>query len=180
MIWRHAGSSSSISSGMPQSSSTTCTSTPWDKPGRGGRTSRTTHPIRASTTATGPRHSGSTDNASTASRGRGAMSTLRMTRRHLLRAGFVAGATLSAGTVLPRPLRTQQPKPMLKEQMRTKDIEARRKLIFDIQRYAAEQQYYVYLYSAMFTGSWQSSVKNYAPNPSFDYGNRAAALWLDL
>src|SRR2546426_3140360 len=110
MIWRHAGSSSSISSGMPQSSSTTCTSTPWDKPGRGGRMSRTTHPIRASTTATGPRHSGSTDNASTASRGRGAMSTLRMTRRHLLRAGFVAGATLSAGTVLPRPLRAQQPK----------------------------------------------------------------------
>ena len=68
---------------------------------------------------------------------------------------------------------------MLKQQMRTKELEARRKLIFDIQRYAAEQQYYVYLYSAMFTGSWQSSVKNYAPNPSFDYGNRAAALWLD-
>jgi hypothetical protein len=31
----------------------------------------------------------------------------------------------------------------------------------------------------MFTGSWQPHVKNYAPNPSFDYGNRAAALWLD-
>ena len=29
------------------------------------------------------------------------------------------------------------------------------------------------------TGSWQPYVKNYAPNPSFDYGNRAAALWLD-
>ncbi len=107
------------------------------------------------------------------------MSTLRMTRRHLLRAGFVAGATLSAGTVLPRPLRAQQPKPMLKEQMRTKDVEARRKLIFDIQRYAAEQQYYVYLYSPAFTGSWRPYVKNYAPNPSFDYGNRVAALWLD-
>jgi peptide/nickel transport system substrate-binding protein len=37
---------------------------------------------------------------------------------------------------------------MLKEQMRTKDLAARRKLIFDIQAYAAEQQYYVYLYSA--------------------------------
>ena len=68
---------------------------------------------------------------------------------------------------------------MLKEQMRTKDIEARRKLIFDIQRYAAEQQYYVYLYSPAFTGSWRPYVKNYAPNPSFDYGNRVAALWLD-
>jgi peptide/nickel transport system substrate-binding protein len=68
---------------------------------------------------------------------------------------------------------------MLKEQMRTKDVESRRKLVFDLQRYAAEQQYYVYLYSVMITGSWQPFVKNYAPNPSFDYGNRAAALWLE-
>jgi len=68
---------------------------------------------------------------------------------------------------------------MLKEQMRAKDVEARRKLIFDIQRYAAEQQYYVYLFSDGRTGSWQPYVKNYAPNPSFDAGNKAAALWLD-
>ena len=26
--------------------------------------------------------------------------------------------------------------------------------------------------------SWQPNVQNYAPNSSFDYGNRAAALWL--
>lgn len=44
--------------------------------------------------------------------------------------------------------------------------------------YAAEQQY-VYIYSVEQTGSWGAYVKNYAPNPSFDYGNRAAALWLD-
>ncbi len=68
---------------------------------------------------------------------------------------------------------------LLKEQRRTKDLEARRKIIFDIQRYAAEQQYYVYLLSPMLTGSWQPYVKNYAPNPSFDYGSRAAALWLE-
>jgi len=68
---------------------------------------------------------------------------------------------------------------MLKEQMRTKDLEARKKLIFDIQRYAAEQQYYVYLYCVGVTGSWQPYVKNYAPNLTFDDGNRAAALWLD-
>jgi peptide/nickel transport system substrate-binding protein len=68
---------------------------------------------------------------------------------------------------------------MLKEQMRTQDIEARRKIIFDIQRYAAEQQYYVYLYCVGITGSWQPYVKNYAPNQSFDFGNRAAALWLE-
>jgi peptide/nickel transport system substrate-binding protein len=68
---------------------------------------------------------------------------------------------------------------MLKEQRRTKDLEARKKLIYDIQRYAAEQQYYIYLHSSMTTGSWQPYVKNYAPNLSFDYGGRAAALWLD-
>jgi ABC-type transport system substrate-binding protein len=62
---------------------------------------------------------------------------------------------------------------------RTKDLEARKKLIFDIQRYAAEQQYYVYTNVNMITASWQPYVKNYAPNPSFDYGGRAAALWLD-
>ncbi len=68
---------------------------------------------------------------------------------------------------------------MLKEQRRTKDLEARKQLIFDIQRYVAEQQYYVYLNSNTITTSWQPYVKNFAPNHSFDYGNRAAALWLD-
>jgi len=68
---------------------------------------------------------------------------------------------------------------MLKEQMRTKELEARRTIIFDIQRYAAEQQYYVYLYCVGLTGSWQPYVKHYGPNNSFDYGNRVAALWLE-
>ena len=68
---------------------------------------------------------------------------------------------------------------MLKEQRRTKDLEARKQIIFDIQRYAAEQQYYVYLNSGVVTASWQPYVKSYAPNLSFDYGSRVAALWLD-
>jgi peptide/nickel transport system substrate-binding protein len=68
---------------------------------------------------------------------------------------------------------------MLKEQRRTKDLEARKKLIFDLQRYIAEQQYYVYLYAVGITGSWQPYVKNYTPNLTFDYGGRAAALWLE-
>ena len=67
---------------------------------------------------------------------------------------------------------------MLKEQRRTKDLEARKKLIFEFQRYAAEQQYYVYTTSGMITDTWQSYVKNYAPNLTFDYGGRAAVLWL--
>jgi peptide/nickel transport system substrate-binding protein len=68
---------------------------------------------------------------------------------------------------------------MLKEQRRTKDLQARKQLIHDIQRYVAEQQYSVYLNSNTITTSWQPYVKNFAPNHSFDYGNRAAALWLD-
>ena len=68
---------------------------------------------------------------------------------------------------------------MLKEQRRTKDRQARKQLIFDMQRYAAEQQYYVYLSSAVVTGSWQPYVKNFAPNLTADFGGRVAALWLD-
>jgi peptide/nickel transport system substrate-binding protein len=68
---------------------------------------------------------------------------------------------------------------MLNEQRRTPDLTARRKLIFDIQRRIAEQQYYVFTISLTYTCSWQPYVKNYAPNLSFDYGGRVAALWLD-
>ena len=68
---------------------------------------------------------------------------------------------------------------MLQEERRTRDLEARRQLIGDIQRYVAAQQYYVYTVSGMVTGTWQPYVKNYAPNPTFDYGGRAAALWLE-
>jgi peptide/nickel transport system substrate-binding protein len=93
--------------------------------------------------------------------------------RRLYRA-YSADSTLNTGHVNDPTLTA-----MVKEQRRTKDLEARRKIIFDIQRYAAEQQYYVYLNSNTITGSWQPYVKNYAPNQSMDYGNRAAALWLD-
>src|SRR5262245_26888997 len=68
---------------------------------------------------------------------------------------------------------------MLKEQRRTKDLEARRKIIHDIQRYAAEQQYYVYTNVVMITASWAPYVKHYGPNIPFDYGSRIAALWLE-
>jgi peptide/nickel transport system substrate-binding protein len=68
---------------------------------------------------------------------------------------------------------------MVQEQRRLKDPEARKQLIFAIQRYAAEQQYYVYLSSQVVTASWQPYVKNYAPNLNSDFGGRVAALWLD-
>jgi hypothetical protein len=39
--------------------------------------------------------------------------------------------------------------------------------------------YFVYLNSIIATVSWQPYVKNFGPNITFDYGNRAATLWLD-
>jgi ABC-type transport system substrate-binding protein len=68
---------------------------------------------------------------------------------------------------------------MLKAQQRTKALDARRALIVAIQRYAAEQQYYVYTYSAMVTVSWQPYVQHYAPSLTWDIGGYAAALWLE-
>jgi len=93
--------------------------------------------------------------------------------RRLYRA-YAADSSLNTGHVNDPTLSA-----MVKEQRRTKDLEARKKLIHDIQRYEAEQQYYVYLNSNTITGTWQPYVKNYSPNQSFDYGTRAAALWLD-
>ncbi len=87
---------------------------------------------------------------------------------------FAADSTWNAGHLNDPKLTA-----MLKEQRRTKDLDVRKKIIYDIQRYAAEQQYYVYTNVTVITGSWQPYVKNYAPNQTFDYGSRAAALWLD-
>jgi len=68
---------------------------------------------------------------------------------------------------------------MLKAQRRTRDLAARKQILYDIQRYVAAQQYYVYTNANMITGTWQPYVKNYAPNTTFDYGGRAAVLWLE-
>lgn len=83
---------------------------------------------------------------------------------HMLNRGSINDPTITA---------------MLREQRRTKDLEARKQIITAFQRYEAEQQYYVYTHCATLTGSWQPYVKNYAPNQTFDYGSRAAALWLE-
>jgi peptide/nickel transport system substrate-binding protein len=68
---------------------------------------------------------------------------------------------------------------IVQEQRRSKDPEARKQLLVDFQRYAAEQQYYVYLFSVMITSSWQPYLKNFAHNLTFDYGSRVAELWLE-
>jgi peptide/nickel transport system substrate-binding protein len=68
---------------------------------------------------------------------------------------------------------------MIKEQRRLTDVEARKKLVFDIQRYLAEQQYYVCLSCPLYTGSWHPYMKNHGANTTYDYGSRVAALWLE-
>ena len=68
---------------------------------------------------------------------------------------------------------------MITAQRRVQDRATRQRLIFDIQRYAAVQQYYVYLLCPMLTASWQPYLQHDAPNLTFDYGGRAASLWLD-
>src|SRR5499427_1519455 len=68
---------------------------------------------------------------------------------------------------------------MVQAQRRTQDLEARKQILVDFQRYAAEQQYYVYLFSVMITSSWQPYLKNFAHNLTFDYGSRVAEMWLD-
>jgi ABC-type transport system substrate-binding protein len=62
---------------------------------------------------------------------------------------------------------------LLKEERRTQDLAARKRLIYGIQRYV-DQQYYLYLNSNTITTSG-GRTKNFAW-PGFDYGNRAAAL----
>ena len=68
---------------------------------------------------------------------------------------------------------------MLVAQRRTQDLAKRRKIIHDIQRHLAMQQYYVQLASAIQLAVWDPAVKNYGPNVSYDYGGRLQAAWLD-
>ena len=52
-------------------------------------------------------------------------------------------------------------------------------MIFDIQRYAATQQYYVYAPSGIAIAVWDGALKNYGPNLGYDWGGRVLAAWLD-
>lgn len=68
---------------------------------------------------------------------------------------------------------------MLVRQRRTVDVTKRREIIHEIQRYLAQQQYYVQIPSAVAIGVWDGALKNYGPNLGFDYGGRLTAAWLD-
>jgi len=68
---------------------------------------------------------------------------------------------------------------MIRVQRRTLDPAKRRDVVWDIQRYLAEQVYYFYGPSARVVAAWEAYVRNFAPNLGNDYGGRLMAAWLD-
>ena len=68
---------------------------------------------------------------------------------------------------------------MIRLQRRTLDTAKRREIVYDIQRYLAEQVYYSYDPSTTTVSAWEPYVKNFAPNLGHDYGGRLMAAWLD-
>jgi peptide/nickel transport system substrate-binding protein len=68
---------------------------------------------------------------------------------------------------------------MLVRQRRTFDVAKRRETIHEVQRYLANQQYYVQMPSAIYVAVWEGALKNYGPNLGYDYGGRLVAAWLD-
>jgi len=67
---------------------------------------------------------------------------------------------------------------MLRLQRRTLDVAKRREIVYDIQRYLAEQAYYTYGPSVSTVAAWEPRVKNFSPNIGHDYGGRLMAAWL--
>jgi peptide/nickel transport system substrate-binding protein len=68
---------------------------------------------------------------------------------------------------------------MIRLQRRTFDVAKRRDIVHDIQRYLAEQVYYLYGPSINAVSAWEPYVKNFAPNIDHDYGGRLMVAWLD-
>ncbi|HEX3175893.1 MAG TPA: ABC transporter substrate-binding protein [Methylomirabilota bacterium] len=68
---------------------------------------------------------------------------------------------------------------MIKLQRRTFDVAKRRQIVFDIQRYLAEQAYFGADGSVKVVCAWEPHIKNFMPNNGFDYGGRLMAAWID-
>jgi peptide/nickel transport system substrate-binding protein len=68
---------------------------------------------------------------------------------------------------------------MLDAQRRYTAKSSRKKVIDEIQRYAAERAYYIYTPYPKNVASWTPRVKNYAPKNSFDRGAQLEVVWLD-
>jgi peptide/nickel transport system substrate-binding protein len=86
----------------------------------------------------------------------------------------VPGQVLNAGGV-------NDPKltEMIRQQRRVFDVRKRRDLLYDVQRYCAQQVYHLYAPSVNSVAAWESYVKNFGPNVGFDHGGRLMVAWLD-
>jgi peptide/nickel transport system substrate-binding protein len=68
---------------------------------------------------------------------------------------------------------------MIRLQRRTFDTAKRRDIVYDIQRYAAQQVYNLYAPTINVVSAWEPYVRNFSPNFGHDYGGRLMVAWLD-
>jgi ABC-type transport system substrate-binding protein len=68
---------------------------------------------------------------------------------------------------------------MIRLQRRTFDVAKRRQIVYDIQRYVADQAYFGASGSTKVVSAWEPYIKNYRPNNGHDYGGRLMAAWID-
>ena len=68
---------------------------------------------------------------------------------------------------------------MIKLQRRTFDVAKRKQVVFDIQRYLADQALFGVDGSIKVLSAWDAHIKNFMPNNGFDYGGRLMAVWID-
>ena len=87
---------------------------------------------------------------------------------------FIPGQPLNASGV-------NDPKltEMIRLQRRTFDVPRRKQIVFDIQRYLADQALFGADGSIKILSAWDAHIKNYMPNNGFDYGGRLMAAWID-
>src|SRR5262245_42718879 len=68
---------------------------------------------------------------------------------------------------------------MITLQRRTFDVAKRKQIVFDIQRYLAEQALFGVNGSVKVVSAWEPYIKNFGPNNGHDYGGRLMAVWID-
>jgi peptide/nickel transport system substrate-binding protein len=68
---------------------------------------------------------------------------------------------------------------LLVRQRRTFELQKRKELVNEIQRYLAKQQYYITTNSGVYVCVWDGALQNYGPNIGYDYGGRLVAAWLN-
>jgi peptide/nickel transport system substrate-binding protein len=68
---------------------------------------------------------------------------------------------------------------MIKLQRRTFNVAKRREIVYDIQRYVAQNVLGLYGPSVSAVAAWEPYVKNFGANIGHDYGGRLMVAWLD-